>query len=413
MLPKINGKSFLDCTEEDLKILIDNHDFRENEFIDYKQNFAFLEMPKGKDRNEKIAEFKSDVCSFANADGGYLIFGISDVDGCASELLGIEIDNTDKFELDRRNNLTSIQPKIPYLSFHFVKLENGRFIVVIYVKHDSFAPYTHIEDEKNYKIYKRVGNRKQTLTYTELKNMFNQSISLDKEIFNYRMDRINYYRSQEDDEKHTYSQFLMLHIIPETFTDLTYNQNMLILEKNNGIQFSKMFSDFSCSNYSIPCVDGLRFIPYSKLSPATECFVYNDGIVECFFPLRDCLNIGMEKYPEGYIAWKYIWDKICGTVCKYNETFMQLYSNIKVFVCISIIGCKGVASTGENESFWYDYVGKIDRNTILCTPVPLDNVASKEEEEILLKKLYIEYLISIGKKHDEYLDKFIKDIYHS
>ena len=61
MLPKINGKSFLECTEEDLKILIDNPDFRENEYIDYKQNFAFLELPKGKERNEKIAEFKMDT----------------------------------------------------------------------------------------------------------------------------------------------------------------------------------------------------------------------------------------------------------------------------------------------------------------------------------------------------------------
>ena len=77
MLPKINGKSFLECTEDDLKNLIDNPDFRENEYLDYKQNFAFLELPKGKERNEKIAEFKSDVCSFANADGGFLIFGIS------------------------------------------------------------------------------------------------------------------------------------------------------------------------------------------------------------------------------------------------------------------------------------------------------------------------------------------------
>ena len=91
MLPKINGKSFLECTEDDLKNLLDNPDFRENEYIDYKQNFAFLELPKGKERNEKIAEFKSDVCSFANANGGFLIFGISDVEGCASELIGIEI----------------------------------------------------------------------------------------------------------------------------------------------------------------------------------------------------------------------------------------------------------------------------------------------------------------------------------
>ena len=91
MLPRINGKSFIECTAEDLLTLIDNPDFRENEYIDYKQNFAFLELPKGKERNEKIAEFKSDVCSFANANGGFLILGVSDVEGCASELLGIEI----------------------------------------------------------------------------------------------------------------------------------------------------------------------------------------------------------------------------------------------------------------------------------------------------------------------------------
>ena len=164
MLPKINGKSFLECTEDDLKSLIDNPDFRESEYIDYKQTFAFLELPKGRDKNEKNSEFRSDVCSFANSNGGFLIFGISDVEGCASELVGIEIDNTDRFELDRRNNLISIQPKMPYLKFHFVKLMNEKYVVIIYIKRDNFAPYTHVEDEKNYKIYKRVGNKKQTIT---------------------------------------------------------------------------------------------------------------------------------------------------------------------------------------------------------------------------------------------------------
>ena len=72
MLPKINGKSFLECTEDDLINLIDNPDFRESEYIDYKQTFAFLELPKGREKNEKISEFRSDVCSFANANGGFL-----------------------------------------------------------------------------------------------------------------------------------------------------------------------------------------------------------------------------------------------------------------------------------------------------------------------------------------------------
>ena len=91
MLPKINNKSFLECTAEDLQVLIDNPDFRENEYIDYKKNFAFLEFPKDKKEliANKILEFKNDICSFANAEGGYLVFGISDENGCAKEIVGI------------------------------------------------------------------------------------------------------------------------------------------------------------------------------------------------------------------------------------------------------------------------------------------------------------------------------------
>lgn len=125
MLPKINNKSFLECTESDLEVLIDNLDYRENEYLDYKKNFAFLEIPKDKKEliASKVSEFRSDVCAFANAEGGYLIFGISDENGCAEKIVGIEIpnDDTDKFELDRRNNLNSISPRTPYLKFHFIK----------------------------------------------------------------------------------------------------------------------------------------------------------------------------------------------------------------------------------------------------------------------------------------------------
>ena len=80
MFPKINNKSLLDCTEEDLQILIDNPDFRENEYLDYKKAFAHLELQNERKNviEAKKAELKSDICSFANAEGGYLIYGISD-----------------------------------------------------------------------------------------------------------------------------------------------------------------------------------------------------------------------------------------------------------------------------------------------------------------------------------------------
>lgn len=416
MLPVVNGKSFLELTETDLRTLIDNADFRENDYIDYKQNFAFLEIPKDKKSQiaEKIAEFRSDVCAFANAEGGFLVFGVSDENGCVSDIPGICIpnDDTDRFELDRRNNLIPISPKTPYLKFHFIKLENQKYVIIIWVKHDNFAPYTHVVDEKNYNIYKRCGNRKQIISYSELKNMFNQSLSLDKEIYKYRSDRIKYYQGMEDDDYHTYSQFLMLHIIPETFMDSSYDERIFILEKSKKYNFSRIFSHFNCSSQSIPCVDGIRFVGESRLGFSTEGFIYNNKIVECFFPLRPALNIGHDEYPNGYIAWKYLWNKIYGTVSTYCEEFKLLVKNQRIFVCISIVGCKGVISTGEQEDFWNFYTSTIDRNLIMCNPVILENADTEDSQEIMQKKLYIEYMLSLGKKHEKLLDEYIKDVYY-
>lgn len=411
MLPKINGKSFLECTEEDLEVLIDNPDFRENEYIEYKQGFSFLDEPKGKNRNEKIAEFKNDVCAFANAEGGYLIFGISDENGCANKIIGVDIpeNNTDKFELDRRNNLAAISPKIPYMSYHFVGLKNEKFVVIIYVKHDNFAPYVHIQDEKNYKIYKRIGNGKKTMTYTELKNMFNQSLSLDNEIYNYRKERIDYYNSQNKIDENEHSRFMLLHIIPETFMDSSYFKNMFILEKTKNINFSSIFSEFGCSSTSIPCVDGLRFIARSQYTPQSECYVNNNGIVECFLTLTTELHMNDSRYPNGFFPWKYIWEMIADTYSKYVKVFEKIYAGEKVFVCISIVGCKGVTSQSPGLSFRGTVT--IDRDIVICAPVGIDNLSDGYESELVLKKLYIEYLLAMGIRGDKYLNEFIEELY--
>ena len=351
----------------------------------------------------------------AHADGGYLIFGVSDENGYASDIPGIEVpdDDTDKFELARRNNLSAISPRTPYLKFHFVKLTNARYVLVIYVKNDSFTPYSHIVDEKNYRFCKRYGNGKQTIPYAELKIMFNQSASLDKEIREYRQERVNYYKSFEDDAKNTYSKFLMLHIIPETFMDSRYNETMLILENSGRYKFSGILSDFGCSSPSIPCVDGLRYIESSRVGVASECFIYNNKIVECFFPLSHAIDTNSTRYPNGLLAWRYVWDKICGTVNTYIDQFATLLKNQRVYVCISIIGCKGVSTTSESENCFTFASSTIDRNMVFCNPVSIDDMDSGKAQENMKKRLYIEYMLSIGKKHEEYLKKFIQEVYHS
>jgi len=411
MLPKINGKSFLECTENDLKELVNNSDYRENEYLDYKWDFAYLEMDRGPKRDEKKAEFKSDVCSFANAEGGYILFGIGEKNGYASTIDGIVIQNgnTDKFELDRSNDLTGIQPRTPSIQFHFVKLESGKYVVVLFVKHDGFAPYIHLVGEKNYMIYKRYGNGKRYVPYSEIRQMFIQSLSLEQSVRNYLRQRIDHYYSLGSAFGES---FIHLSFIPESFVDTGYRQNMFVLERQNRVNFSSIFSAFSCNTSSIPCVDGLRYIPYSDSIFHAEGYVRNNGVVEACLSLDEDLKRSINvDFPNGKLPWKWLWKNIQEICDQYTTTFAKINTRERTFVCLSIIGCRNVITEDPNET--PGYTGKIDRNEVFCDPIEIYTLSDVDEVERILKKLHISFLLAIGVKYNNTLKQLIDEVYGS
>jgi len=404
MVPYLNGKDFLDCEQQDLESLIDNPDFRENEYIDYKLSFAFLEEQDKQRRNEKKVEFRNDVCSFANADGGYIIYGIGDKNGCACSIEGIEINNTDQFELNRRNDLSCIQPKIPSIQFRFIKLSCGKYVVILGIKHDMFAPYIHLVDEKNYKIYSRNGNGKKPMTYSELKQQFSMAGSLEQEILKYRKRRIEDYKSWGEQAG---KSFLLLSFIPDTFKDMSYWKNMFVLEKKGKKQFSTIFTPFGCRSQSIPFVDGVKYIPFSEDKEKAEGCINNNGIVDACLFLESYLK--NESYPEGFLPWEYLWnqiDEICRQYCIRMEDV--LYGD-RIFLCLSLIGCKNVKT--EDYRGWFDYVGIIDRDEIICNPVEIANIHSAEERTKSIKRLYLSFLLAIGVKYNSEMDRLLEELY--
>ena len=402
MKPTINGKTFMDCNEADLQILIDNPDYREGDYLDYKASFSFLDIPKNDPhRMEHIAAFRSDVCQFANAEGGYLIYGIKDKKGQASEIVGIEIpgDNTDKFELERKNNLVPIMPKIPSVKFKFIPLANGKYVVVIAVTRDGYAPYLHLEGEHDFRIYKRVGNGKKALSYLELKNMFIQSRSLENDVLLYRQRRLYYFRDNNDSVAGKTLRFMLLHIIPETFTDSTYNQNVYQLMRSGKAKYSPMFSSMGCSGFPFPNVDGLRYGHYQN---ASECFVNNNGIVECFLALDDNYTGNLERSTNEYLAHSKLWDEIESVVAYYAENFLPSIDASRVFVCLSFAGCKGLVT--ETQAFGNN--SAIDRNELICSPIAFYKDGDTDET---LRALKVEYLLSIGIRYAKELDDYVNN----
>lgn len=408
MLPIINGKSLLDCDENDLNEILNNPDYAESEYLDYKANFSLLEYSKSdtQNRNKALAEFRSDVCSFANSSGGYLIYGVRDNKGIAAEIVGIDIldNNTEKFQLDRKNNLNPVMPKMPSLQFKFVLVSNERYVVIIHVQSDYYAPYIFLENEIDYRIFKRVGNGKRSVGYVELKNMFTNSLSVESEIAKYRQERIRYFRSMEDTDEHIHSQFLLLHIIPDTFMDSVHKKNLFLLSQIKRIRFQDIFNDYSCSNWPIPNVDGLRFVGYYFKE---ECQLTNNCIAEAFQPLYQMLNVESTANDNLYFAHGAVWGDINNTVLNYIEKMKGIIDTQRIFVGISIIGCKGVITEKNFPSL---YKAEIDRDTIICPLTVFDDITDDESVERSMKNLQLEYMLSIGLKNNSTLQTLLKEM---
>ena len=406
MLPTINGKEIIDCKLDDILCIIDNPDYAENEYLDYKKTFSIDAVEKEKKPQEQV-EFRNDVCAFANANGGYLIFGIDEKKGIPSQITGISIknNNTDLFERDIRNYLQSIRPRVPYYRIRFIDLQEDRFIVIMFIQHDLFAPYIHLAEQKNFKIYKRAGNEKVVMDYQEIKTMFTQSISLEKEMEQARTDRVNYFLSQEDDEKNTYSKFFMMNIFPETFLDYNYNKPMLVLERK-GARFSPIFSYFDCGTRSVPSPEGLRYLGQEVKS---ECKLYNNGAAEFFYPIGKMLHIGIGgDNDKGQLPYVWLWQKIDASIRSYADIMSKYIRLPRFFVYISIVGCKGVLVEKVFEELWES---SIDRNRLLCYPIPFELSENEKINEDDMSGLHLDYLTSLGIKFDPVLQAIISKLY--
>ena len=406
MLPSINGKSLMECTADDLTELLDNESYRESDNVDYKKAFSVFNIPKenGNELNKARAEFRKDICAMANAQGGYLVYGIKeDGKGVPREIVGIPIknNNTDQFENDVRNILQTVSPKLPHYELRFIPY-NTNYVVIIYVYRDFYTPYVFLENNQDYRIYKRVGNAVVVASYSELRTMFTQSLSMEKEIYNYRMERIRFFQQQEDTPDHSYSQFVLLHIIPDTFLDSSYNKNLFLLQRKSQIKIDDLFSGLYAISRMVPSVDGLRFTSNYNHD---EGHLFNNGIAEALVTLNDLIN-GLDRYPKGRLANISLWEVIESTINKYIQR-MQFLNTPRLYVGISIIGCKNVIT---EDVFPDSQRGTIDRDYVICDPISIEDFTNEEITSGAINRLHIDYLLSLGIRYQEDLRKLIDQV---
>jgi predicted HTH transcriptional regulator len=91
------GRRVADITEADIRGLLGT--VAEGTGVDYKLAIG---------RNDEAKrEFGADTTSFANTEGGYILVGLDEVDGIASEITGVDADDLDA-EILRLENLARL-----------------------------------------------------------------------------------------------------------------------------------------------------------------------------------------------------------------------------------------------------------------------------------------------------------------
>lgn len=125
---------FAQASEADILRMVENS-VRETARLDYK-----LGLPGNADKDKR--EFLRDVSAFANAEGGDLLFGIREVDGVATEVVGLDPGGIDdaiqKFTSRARD---SINPRVLRLRMRGVELTSGRWVLHIRVNRSLDAPH--------------------------------------------------------------------------------------------------------------------------------------------------------------------------------------------------------------------------------------------------------------------------------
>ena len=127
---------------------------------------------------DDVHEFLADVTSLANAQGGDLIYGMTAIEGVATELSGLAVASQDGALLRFENMLrTSIDPRLTGVRMEWIPITGDRGAILLRVPASLAAPH-RVRYHKSGLFYGRNSRGKYEMDAHELRTAFTQSEQL-------------------------------------------------------------------------------------------------------------------------------------------------------------------------------------------------------------------------------------------
>lgn len=342
--------------ENDLQELVDNQ-IPESKTIDYKES-----LTGNSDLDKK--EFLADVSSFANAAGGYLIYGMRENSGIASELCGLENINADA-EIRRLENIIrdGIKPRIPGVSLWAIPLRTSRNAIIIRIPMSWTSPHM-VTFKNDSKFYSRNSAGKYQLDVSELRAAFVLSETTTERIRNFRIERLSKIIAGETPVLLNETAKIILHIIPFGAFNPAARFDVSSLANDVGkLQPISAISWDTRHNF-----DGYL----SFVNPLTYLQVFRNGIIEA-------VNASIIK-PEGSeltIPSLLFERNLLDALPRFLSIQRQLGVEPPLFIILSLLGVFGYrldVSTSRFDTY------PIDRDALILPEIIVENFECNPSE---------------------------------
>jgi hypothetical protein len=242
----------------------------ESKTLDYKE-----QLPDNSDEHKK--EFLADVSSFANADGGNLIYGIKEEKGIPVEIKGVEIENPDR-EIQRFENLIRdcLEPRIQGTVISHFKLSNEKYIIIFYIP-KSFNPPHVVKIKTHWRFYSRNSNGKYALEVSELRSVITLASSIRDRIRDFRLERISRIKNRDLQIPITDEPKFIYHLIPLSSFAADTSINLAKFE------LADLRSDLFYNLSKIYNYEGILIHNYQKGYNATMYIqIFRNGVIEVY-----------------------------------------------------------------------------------------------------------------------------------
>ena len=351
----ILDKDLESIKEEDLQALISN--IPEDKTIEYKKVLNIRTDSEKK-------EFLADVSSFANAAGGHLIFGMKAEQGVASDLHGLDIQNTDK-EILRLENIIrdGVEPRIPGVMIRDIPLRNSNVAIIIRIPRSWTLPHRVIFKGSS-RFYSRNSKGKYPLDMTELRSLFLFTEKRTEQIRNFRTERLSKIVSEETPILLRKTPKIVLHIVPLDAFNPAAGIDISSIEDDPAPLYATGWNHrFNFDGYLIY---GMRF--YSEVAN-TYLQIFRNGSIEAVEASI------LRTYQEKDIIPSVLLEK---ELLKGVERFLLFQKDLGVepplFIMLSLLGVHGFEMSVGHELIRFPSERyPIDRDALLIPEIMIES----------------------------------------